>query len=149
MSKLETVLSEVMKQIAQAAREDARAEAIAALSTEPATGFTTTVSVGKGFILTGNEFGKQISKTMKPLSAKNGTKRASAKKVTPCRTPGCSNPSKGPRFRFMCADHRDTVKPKAEKPARTRKSKPTPRVVLDRESGNGHAVEDEPQTVVE
>lgn len=38
-----------------------------------------------------------------------------ARAIRPCRVPGCGKPSKGPRFDFFCAEHRDL--PAAEKAA--------------------------------
>jgi hypothetical protein len=35
--------------------------------------------------------------------------------IRPCRVPGCSKPSKGPRYDFFCAQHREL--PAAEKAA--------------------------------
>jgi hypothetical protein len=35
--------------------------------------------------------------------------------IRPCRVPGCGKPSKGPRFDFFCAEHREL--PPAEKAA--------------------------------
>lgn len=34
------------------------------------------------------------------------------KGIKPCKVPGCGKPSKGPRFRFLCEDHRDMGKAK-------------------------------------
>jgi hypothetical protein len=42
--------------------------------------------------------------------------------IRPCRVPGCGKPSKGPRFDFFCADHRQL--PAAEKAA-IKAGKPT------------------------
>ena len=36
------------------------------------------------------------------------TRRSSSgrKRILPCIAPGCTNPSKGPRFHYLCEDHR-------------------------------------------
>ncbi len=41
--------------------------------------------------------------------------RGRARKIRPCRVPGCAKPSKGPRFDFFCEEHREL--PAAEKAA--------------------------------
>ena len=33
--------------------------------------------------------------------------RARRKRILPCIAPGCKNPSKGPRFHYLCDKHRD------------------------------------------
>ena len=38
-----------------------------------------------------------------------------ARTIRPCRVPGCGKPSKGPRFDFFCAEHREL--PAADKAA--------------------------------
>lgn len=37
-----------------------------------------------------------------------GAKRK--KRILPCIAPGCNNPSKGPRFHYLCAKHMDAPK---------------------------------------
>jgi hypothetical protein len=32
------------------------------------------------------------------------------KRIRPCIAPGCRNPSKGPRFHYLCEDHRNASK---------------------------------------
>jgi hypothetical protein len=32
------------------------------------------------------------------------------KRIVPCIAPGCTNPSKGPRFHYLCEKHRDAPK---------------------------------------
>jgi hypothetical protein len=32
------------------------------------------------------------------------------KRLLPCIAPGCTNPSKGPRFHYLCEKHRDAPK---------------------------------------
>jgi hypothetical protein len=39
----------------------------------------------------------------------NGTMRKRGK-ARPCIAPGCNNPSKGPRFRFLCDEHKGAPK---------------------------------------
>ena len=36
--------------------------------------------------------------------------RARRKRILPCIAPGCKNPSKGPRFHYLCDKHRDAPK---------------------------------------
>src|SRR5262245_23819202 len=43
----------------------------------------------------------------------NGTlplARGRRKRIRPCIAPGCKNPSKGPRFHYLCDKHRDAPK---------------------------------------
>jgi hypothetical protein len=39
---------------------------------------------------------------------------AKSPNIKPCRVPGCGKPSKGPRFHFLCAEHRDLPKAKIQ-----------------------------------
>jgi hypothetical protein len=32
------------------------------------------------------------------------------RRVVPCIAPGCTNPSKGPRFHYLCEKHKDAPK---------------------------------------
>jgi hypothetical protein len=50
-----------------------------------------------------------------PTGRKKAAKDPAAPKAPPreCKVPGCSNPSKGPRFRYLCQDHREPPAPKA------------------------------------
>src|SRR5262245_55317648 len=34
-------------------------------------------------------------------------RRARRRRILPCIAPSCKNPSKGPRFHYLCDDHRD------------------------------------------
>ena len=36
--------------------------------------------------------------------------RAKRKRILPCIAPGCKNPSKGPRFHYLCDEHIDAPK---------------------------------------
>lgn len=36
--------------------------------------------------------------------------RARKKRILPCIAPGCKNASKGPRFHYLCDEHRDAPK---------------------------------------
>jgi hypothetical protein len=36
--------------------------------------------------------------------------RPRKKRILPCIAPGCKNPSKGPRFHYLCDKHRDAPK---------------------------------------
>ena len=47
---------------------------------------------------------------------------APGRNLRPCRVPGCGRPSKGPRFDYFCAEHREL--PAAEKEA-IKKAQPT------------------------
>ena len=40
--------------------------------------------------------------------------RARVKRLLPCIAPGCTNPSKGPRFHYLCEKHRDAPKKEYE-----------------------------------
>jgi hypothetical protein len=44
-----------------------------------------------------------------------GTAPRRVRAIRPCRVPGCGKPSKGPRFDFFCAEHREL--PAADKAA--------------------------------
>lgn len=35
-----------------------------------------------------------------------GRRSAGRKRIVPCIAPGCTNPSKGPRFHYLCEEHR-------------------------------------------
>ena len=51
------------------------------------------------------------------VAAKAPAKKAKAPSVRvkrTCPVPGCLNPTKGPRFRFFCATHRDMPKAKQD-----------------------------------
>ncbi|MSP15658.1 MAG: hypothetical protein EXR73_03420 [Myxococcales bacterium] len=47
---------------------------------------------------------KQAKKSKKPKKA------AKVRKIVPCIAPDCSNPSKGPRFHYLCDKHKDASK---------------------------------------
>jgi hypothetical protein len=47
-------------------------------------------------------------------SAAAGARRRGLKRDMSCRYPGCKNRSKGPRFRFLCADHLKLPKTKQD-----------------------------------
>ena len=47
-------------------------------------------------------------------TARSVIRRAKRSNFKPCKVPGCGKPSKGPRFRFLCEDHRDLPKAKLE-----------------------------------
>src|SRR5438128_12431172 len=49
--------------------------------------------------------------------------RVRRKRVLPCIAPGCSNPSKGPRFHYLCAKHKDAPKKDYEAWRRARQEK--------------------------
>lgn len=40
--------------------------------------------------------------------------RARVKRLLPCIAPGCTNPSKGPRFHYLCEKHRDAPRKEYE-----------------------------------
>lgn len=44
------------------------------------------------------------------LKVKAGRKKADKKNIKPCRVEGCKEPSTGPRFHFLCAEHRKNAK---------------------------------------
>lgn len=46
-------------------------------------------------------FGSEVRRDRAHADAKRGTRR-----IRSCRVPGCGQPSKGPRYRYLCASHR-------------------------------------------
>lgn len=48
---------------------------------------------------------------------------ARKKNVVPCIAPGCTNPSKGPRFHYLCEKHKDAKKADYEAWRKARKDK--------------------------
>lgn len=64
------------------------------------------------------EFQERLSSalgTAGPVRAGRGGRvaapaEARPKRILPCRVPGCKNPSTGPRFRYLCRDHRGLPK---------------------------------------
>lgn len=56
---------------------------------------------------------QQIIEEIKVYFQKNeGTSplKPKRKRILPCIKPGCRNPSKGPRFHYLCAEHRNASK---------------------------------------
>jgi hypothetical protein len=51
-----------------------------------------------------------------PKNGRNGVVRRAGtiKRDMRCRYPGCKNKSKGPRFRFLCDEHRKLPKKKQD-----------------------------------
>jgi hypothetical protein len=47
--------------------------------------------------------------------ARGGASATRVRNIRPCRVPGCGKPSKGPRYDFFCAQHREL--PAADKAA--------------------------------
>jgi hypothetical protein len=45
-----------------------------------------------------------------PRAARKAGRNGGAKRVRPCIAPGCKNTSKGPRFHFLCDEHRTAPK---------------------------------------
>jgi hypothetical protein len=68
-------------------------------------------------ILTGSR-GPSITAGRSRRSAGNGRKR-----VVQCIAPGCPNPSKGPRFHYLCDKHKDAKKADYEAWRKARKEK--------------------------
>lgn len=44
------------------------------------------------------------------------------RRILPCIAPGCSNPSKGPRFHYLCDKHKDASKKDYESWRKAKKS---------------------------
>jgi hypothetical protein len=65
---------------------------------------------------------KNMASEVREFIARNGRtvlgtgRRASgrAKRLLPCIAPGCTNPSKGPRFHYLCEKHRAAPKKEYE-----------------------------------
>jgi hypothetical protein len=49
--------------------------------------------------------------------------RGGRRRILPCIAPGCSNPSKGPRFHYLCEKHRDARKADYEAWRKARREK--------------------------
>jgi hypothetical protein len=71
------------------------------------------------------EFRRNIADEVRDFIASNGgsvaliagrTRRAGTgrKKIVQCIAPGCTNPSKGPRFHYLCEKHKDAPKKEYE-----------------------------------
>jgi hypothetical protein len=60
-------------------------------------------------------FAERVAAAM-PKSGRNGVARRAGtiKRDMRCRYPGCKNKSKGPRFRFLCDEHRKLPKKKQD-----------------------------------
>ena len=68
-------------------------------------------------VLTGNR-AAGLSAGRSRRAGGNGRKR-----VMPCIAPGCGNPSKGPRFHYLCDKHKDAKKSEYEAWRKARKEK--------------------------
>ena len=60
-------------------------------------------------------FAERVAAAM-PKNGRNGVARRAGtiKRDMRCRYPGCKNKSKGPRFRFLCDEHRKLPKKKQD-----------------------------------
>jgi len=50
---------------------------------------------------------REIAEMVGGGNGKIAALRARRKRIRPCIAPGCKNPSKGPRFHYLCDKHRD------------------------------------------
>ncbi len=62
--------------------------------------------------------------TVAGLTAGRGRRAPGARKrIVPCIAPGCPNPSKGPRFHYLCEKHKDSPKKDYEAWRKSRQEK--------------------------
>jgi hypothetical protein len=70
-----------------------------------------------------DEVGRFLERGGGPATVARLLGKRRKKRILPCIAPGCSNPSKGPRFHYLCGDHRGASKKdyeawrKAKKPS--------------------------------
>ena len=62
-----------------------------------------------------HEVESAVGRAFAGARTRGGAAPRRARAIRPCRVPGCGKPSKGPRFDFFCAEHRDL--PAGEKAA--------------------------------
>lgn len=48
-----------------------------------------------------------VSRAFAGARVRGGTAATRVRNIRPCRVPGCGEPSKGPRYDFFCAQHRE------------------------------------------
>ena len=104
-----SIIDSAASSIATAVRQEMTSEIQRLLASRAGSGRAIAVHVPSVKVAVGKATGKSVTKAAKPRGGA-GQKRNVPKN---CIYPNCTNPSKGPRWSFLCDKHKDA--PKAER----------------------------------